>query len=56
MKKELIDKLSKMNFGQRTEYLVELRKIAGNGWDYAEDCEDDDIERAVNITLEKIAK
>jgi hypothetical protein len=40
-----------MNFGQRTEFAVELRCIAGNGWDYAEDCDDEDIEKAINIAL-----
>lgn len=53
MSPELLDRICGMNFGQRTKFIFALRKVAGDGWEYIEDCPDEDIEAAFNLVEEE---
>jgi len=48
---EIRGKLRKMNFKQYTHFIFELRSIAGDGWDYVSECDQEDIEEAISRTI-----
>lgn len=45
------ERIRQLNFGQHAQFIVHLRAIAGNGWECVDDCQPEDIDEAINRTL-----
>jgi hypothetical protein len=46
---ELIERISSMSFGERTQFVFALRKIAGDVWENVDDVQEDAIYEALEL-------